>query len=61
MLMLTRRIDKTLLIGDDATVSVLAIKGNQVRLGITVLRRLAYTSRRFTDTYSLLRDESTTL
>ena len=34
MLILTRRISETLVIGDDVTITVLAIKGNQVRLGI---------------------------
>jgi carbon storage regulator len=34
MLILTRRIGETLVIGDDVTVTVLAIKGNQVRIGV---------------------------
>lgn len=33
MLILTRRIGETLMIGDDVTVTVLNIRGNQVRLG----------------------------
>ena len=34
MLILTRRIGETLIIGDDVNITVLGIKGNQVRLGI---------------------------
>ncbi|MCK5770080.1 carbon storage regulator CsrA [Algiphilus sp.] len=34
MLILTRRVGETLKIGDDVTITVLSIKGNQVRVGI---------------------------
>ncbi len=34
MLVLTRRIQESIMIGDDVTVTVLSVKGNQVRLGI---------------------------
>ena len=34
MLILTRRIGETIMIGDDITCTVLAVKGNHVRLGI---------------------------
>lgn len=34
MLILTRRVGETLIIGDEVTVTVLAIKGNQVRIGV---------------------------
>ncbi len=33
-LILTRRIGETLMIGDDVTVTVLGVNGNQVRLGV---------------------------
>ena len=34
MLILTRRIGETLFIGDDTTIKVVSINGNQVRIGI---------------------------
>lgn len=34
MLILTRRVGEVLMIGDDVTVTVLGVKGNQVRLGV---------------------------
>lgn len=35
MLILTRRVGETLYVGDDVTVTVLGVKGNQVRIGVT--------------------------
>ncbi|WP_100550823.1 carbon storage regulator CsrA [Caedibacter taeniospiralis] len=35
MLILTRKIGETVMIGDEVTVTVLGVKGNQVRLGIS--------------------------
>ena len=34
MLILTRRVGETLMIGDEVTVTVLGVKGNQVRVGV---------------------------
>jgi carbon storage regulator len=34
MLILTRRVGETLIIGDDVSVTVLGVKGNQVRQGV---------------------------
>lgn len=41
MLILSRRIKETLMIGDDVTVTVLGINGNQVRLGINAPKEVA--------------------
>ncbi len=35
MLILTRRIGESVMIGDEVTVTVLRVKGNQVRLGVS--------------------------
>lgn len=34
MLILTRRVGETLMVGDEVTVTVLGVKGNQVRIGV---------------------------
>ncbi|EGG93712.1 Carbon storage regulator [gamma proteobacterium IMCC1989] len=41
MLILTRRIGETLMVGDEVTVTVLGIKGNQVRIGINAPKDVA--------------------
>ena len=41
MLILTRRVGETLRIGDDISVTVLGVKGNQVRIGIDAPRNVA--------------------
>jgi carbon storage regulator len=41
MLILTRRVGETLMIGDDVTVTALGVKGNQVRIGIDAPREVA--------------------
>ncbi|MGH8156634.1 MAG: carbon storage regulator CsrA [Rhodanobacter sp.] len=34
MLILTRRVSETLMVGEDVQITVLGVKGNQVRIGI---------------------------
>jgi len=41
MLILTRRVGETLMIGDSVTVTVLGVKGNQVRIGINAPKDVA--------------------
>ena len=41
MLILTRRIGETLMIGDEVTVTVLGVKGSQVRLGINAPKEVS--------------------
>ncbi len=41
MLILTRRVGESLMIGDEVTVTVLGVKGNQVRLGVNAPREIA--------------------
>ena len=41
MLILTRRVGETLMVGDDVTVTVLGVKGNQVRIGVNAPRDIA--------------------
>jgi len=41
MLILTRRVGESLVIGDDVTITVLGVKGNQVRIGVNVPREVA--------------------
>ena len=41
MLILTRRIGETLMIGDDVSITVIGVKGNQVRIGIDAPRDVA--------------------
>ncbi|MBW4051922.1 MAG: carbon storage regulator CsrA [Proteobacteria bacterium] len=41
MLILTRRVGETVMIGDDVTITVLGVKGNQVRVGINAPKSIA--------------------
>jgi carbon storage regulator len=41
MLILTRRVGETLVVGDNVTVTVLGVKGNQVRIGVNAPRDIS--------------------
>jgi carbon storage regulator len=40
MLILTRRVNESLMVGDDVTVTVLSVSGNQVRIGVNAPRHV---------------------
>jgi carbon storage regulator len=41
MLILTRRVGETLMVGDEVSVTVLGVKGNQVRIGVNAPKEIA--------------------
>lgn len=41
MLILTRRVGETVMIGDSVTVTILGVKGNQVRVGVNAPKEIA--------------------
>lgn len=49
MLILTRRIGEEIMIGDEAKIAVLGVKGSQVRLGIEAPRELPVHRREIYD------------
>lgn len=41
MLILTRRVGETLMVGDEVSLTVLGVKGNQVRIGVNAPKHIA--------------------
>lgn len=47
MLILTRKIGEVLLVGDDVEITVLSIRGNQVKLGVNAPKEISVHRERF--------------
>lgn len=41
MLILTRRVNETVMVGNDVTITILGVKGNQVRIGVNAPKDVA--------------------
>ena len=47
MLILTRKIGESLIIGDDVEITVLSVRGNQVKLGVNAPKEIAVHRQEF--------------
>ncbi len=57
MLILTRRVGETLMVGDEVTVTVLGVKGNQVRIGVNAPKDVAVHREEIYDRIQREKDE----
>jgi carbon storage regulator len=55
MLILTRKIDESVIVGDDVKITVLGVKGGQVRLGIDAPKHISVHRQ---EIYDRIQDES---
>ncbi len=55
MLILTRKVGETLMIGDDISITVLGVKGNQVRIGVNAPRDVGVHRK---EIYDRIQDDS---
>ncbi len=58
MLILTRRVGETLMIGNDVSVTVLGVKGNQVRIGVNAPKDVAVHREEIFERIKSKQDES---
>ena len=59
MLILTRRVGEALVIGEEVTVTVLGVKGNQVRIGVNAPKTVAVHREEISDRIKNERDTAT--
>jgi carbon storage regulator len=58
MLILTRRVGESLIIGDDVVINVLGVKGNQVRIGVDAPKNVSVHREEIYDRIQAEKDQS---